>query len=319
MATSVQRSRTRATLFGVLAVFTAAATAYAAWVVVSRYEQELVEARQGVEDHAVVVATRDLRAGTTIGPDDVRVETRPVSRADKGLFGSVDTVIGKTIGDRVLEGEVVRMERLVSGGAALRADEVIDVGTRAVSIRTTRASALGGLLQPGHLVDVIVTIRPENRALEADWVTETILQGVKVIAIGDSGASSRMAPQEADDEEGERGRVAREFFVTLEVEPAEAEELALASARGEIHLSMRAADDFQMLEPGTPLVTNALVGLPAHVQEAQARRLTRKRQAVTTPAPAEPTGTTTEVIRGGKVSVEQFNEQGEHILPAGKR
>ena len=55
-----------------------------------------------------------------------------------------------------------------------------------MTVETDTASGLAGMLQPGNYVDVIVTIRPDDANLEAKWVTETILQGIRVLAVGDS-------------------------------------------------------------------------------------------------------------------------------------
>lgn len=304
----VRRTRSRAVLFGLLSLIVASGTAYVAFGVVSRYEQQLSEVQQVREGMQVVLAASDLRPGTVIGPDDVRLGPAPAGVPMDRLFIASEGVIGQTMGDRTLAGEPIRHERLTLGGADLGVNEVIDFGSRAVTIRAAKAAAVGGLLRPGYFVDVIVTIRPESKELDAEWVTETILQGVRVIAVGDAVSSSPSLVEESDGVTQGRGS---ENYVTLEVEPAEAEEIALASTRGQLHLALRARDDFRMLDPGSPLVTNALLGLPDHVQEAQEQRLSRKRTV--SRLVAAPDLESMEVIRGTRVSVEEFDQGGTRV------
>lgn len=224
-----------------------------------------------------MVATVDLPSGTVIEAEDVTVDTRPAHTLGEYVFVSVDQVLGQKVGDAILSGESVRPERLMAGGARQKVEEVIDPGTRAMTLRAARDAAVGGLVGPGSFVDVIVTIRPDTESLAAEWVTKTILQGVRVIAVGDEVGAPGDPEVEAEEEARQTARERREVFVTLEVEPEEAEQLALAAARGRIHLSLRAVGDLEARNLGEPLVANALVGLPPPVKKAQTRRLARKR------------------------------------------
>ncbi len=312
----ITRARGRALLFGTLSVLLASATAYTAWWVVSGYESRLNEVQQDAGNVMIVVAAKDLRPGQVIDHDDVRMDKRPPGTSLDQLFFSIDTVLGQTVGDKVLVGEPVRFERLTIGGADLHLNEVIDPGSRAVTIRASHASAVGGLLRPGYFVDVIVTIRPDTKDLAADWVTETILQGVRVIAVNDDVVTSVALEKESADQERAHER---DVFVTLEVEPAEAEEVALAASRGQIELALRARDDFAQLGQDGPLITNALLGLPQPVVQAQERRLERKRSNAVriAPAPVAP-GQSMEIIRGGQTTIEQYDAEG-HRIPAPSR
>lgn len=329
MSTASSRSRTRAVLYATLSLVVASVTAWVAWSVVNQYQSRLDEARTIEGTRPVVVAARDLRAGITLGAEDLRMEERLVT-ADAGhVFTGLDALVGQVVGDSILANEAIRQERLVAGGATPRINEILDPGARAVTIRASRATAVGGLLEPGFYVDVIVTIRPDSDTLSADWVTETILQGVRVLAVGTD--VSRSPVEEEGDRKGPEKATTdrepgptRESWVTLEVEPEEAEQLALGASRGQLHLSLRARDDFQMLANDKPLVTNALVGLSPPVQAAQEKRLERKRKILTRTVPGPPSPPspvhTTEVIRSGEVTTERFDASGNRIpAPSDKR
>jgi|JI10StandDraft_1071094.scaffolds.fasta_scaffold284705_2 Flp pilus assembly protein CpaB len=322
MSDSIKRNRTRAALFATLSLILASGTAWVAWQVVSHYEGRLADVKGSVLDREVVVAAREIAAGHVLEAADLRVERRAVGSDVDALFERTEGLVGKVVGERVLTGEAVRRERLTSGGSGLRIDEVVQEGSRAITVRASRASAVGGLLVPGTFVDVIVTIRPDVQTLSAEWVTETILQGVRVLAVGDEVS---LSPDDADDVRQNKERyAARETWVTLEVGPEEAEHLALGTARGQLHLTLRGRGDFEMMDPGTPLVTNALVGLPPPVVKVQATRLARQKSAAPPRPPAPPAAvlpaTVTETIRGGKITTEQFDAAGNRIpADAGRR
>lgn len=311
-------------LFAALAVAVATGTAFVSWRIVKTYEQRLNAEASQTSEIEVAVAVKDLRPGHVIVDSDIGLSKRVIAGTKEGIYTDVTKVLGQVVGDRILNGEIIRVERLVAGGAKLQVNELLDPGARAVTIRASRASAVGGLLKPGNYVDVIVTIKPENDALAAEWVTETILQGVRVLGVGDE---VNYTPEEEVDEK-KKQQTPRETWITLEVEPAEAEHLALATARGTLHLSLRGRDDFELLDPGSPLVTNALVGLPEPVASAQAERLARKQAtvaqrpsaatpAVDAPPPPPPAagGHTVEQIRGDEFSTEVFDEQGNRVAP----
>lgn len=308
---SNQSSRNRAVVFAALALAVAGGTAMLASTTISGYEQRLEAAKNSKLAKAVVVAAVDIRAGKVLEESDLALAERNVATFGDSVYRDKTLVVGELAAERILIGETIRKERLLSGGGHLHVDTMLRPGTRAVTVRASRESAVGGLLKPGFFVDVIVTIRPDTHELGADWVTETILQSVRILGVGDDVA---LTPTE-DAEEARRGkekRPPRETWVTLEVEPQEAEHLALASARGELHLSLRARDDYELLDPGKPLVTNALIGLPPPVVHAE-RRIREFRSSsnvVTAPKDNPSAAHVTDMIRGREVVMEQYDEAG---------
>jgi pilus assembly protein CpaB len=176
---------------------------------------------------------------------------------------------------------------------------------------------------PGSYVDVIVTIRPDPNALGANWVTETILQAVRVLAIGDAAVVEAQAAKKEQGQTGTQNQLQkgppRELLATLEVEPDEAEKLAMATSRGDIYLSLRARDDFDLLAQDEPLVTNALVGIsaapsPAREQRVAARKASYRKPVAVTPTPTPtPVGSNAEVISGSQRTVESFDAEGKRI------
>ena len=207
-------------------------------------------------------------------------------------------MVGEDTNTRVLVGEALRAERLAPREQSSVAAVILGEGARAVTIKIDRDAGVGGLLLPGDRVDVIVTIRPDSNELRADWVTETILQGIRVLAMGEDVLGQEPAVEE---EEGRTRAPRRSVLVTVEVLPDEAEKLALAASRGDLHLTLRAEHDDALLLQRGPLVTNALVGLTQPGSKPRARP--KPRAAIET----------AEVISGGERTVEEFDKDGAKV------
>ncbi len=305
MTTPIEDGRRKAMLLGLSALLVAGGTAWVAWSVVHRYQSEVELARQPSGQIELVVARSELPPGQPINAGDLELIEAPDELALGDLtYTSIDKVKGKIPGERILAGELVNRGRLLEGGAVMHADAAIAPGTRAVTVKVDRAAGVGGMLRPGFFVDVIVTIRPDTKELDANWVTETILQGVRVVAVNEW-----LDGNPEQEEAREQGR-ARHVDVTLEVDPLEAEKLALASARGELVLSLRHAEDQGLIDNEGPLVTNALVGIVKARPEPSRR--TRHSRVVVKP---EPMTTKAEVVEGGHTKVEEFDEAGKRVTP----
>lgn len=112
---------------------------------------------------------------------------------------------------------------------------IVQDGWRAVSIPVDPVSSVNNLIQPNDNVDVIGTFRfPDVRGDSAlDTVTLTILQDVKVLAVGNRW-------QSAIAESGTSGSYGT---VTLQLMPDEVEMLIFASQKGKITLSLRNFED----------------------------------------------------------------------------
>jgi len=302
----IRRARQRAWVFGIVTVALAAGASWATFQALSNPER-MLPAEATLEMKEVVVAAKTLEPGDVVDEEDLAVAKRMIYTSDQH-FDDPEIILGRTVGELILEGEPVLLPRLDIGGALVEVKDVIDPGARAMTVRATQDVSVGGLLRPGYFVDVLVTISPESDALDANWVTDTVLQGVRVLAVGDEIATSRstahdLPPQRRRWSERMEQPRQRSGFVTLEVTPAEAEALALAVSRGRIHLTMRSDGDFDVLEPGKPLVTNALLGLPDKAYLEQQERMRRKQALARRQRELElRRASAVEIIRGGETT-----------------
>jgi pilus assembly protein CpaB len=117
-----------------------------------------------------------------------------------------------------------------------------------VSVQITDVNAVSGLIQPGSHVDVLFT-RPGSMA---EAITSTILQNVRVLAIGRTlaVAASTTAP--------DAKAPPKASAATLIVTPAEAQKLELAKNEGKISLTLRNPQDTGNAEAGGPVTTEVL-------------------------------------------------------------
>lgn len=114
-------------------------------------------------------------------------------------------------------------------------NSIIPAGMRAISVPVDSTGSVTNLVGPNDNVDVLGTFRfPDLRGDSSlDTVTLTILQNVKVLAVG-----SRWGAQYAEPN-SQRGY----STVTLLVWPEEVEMLVFASQKGRLALSLRNFDD----------------------------------------------------------------------------
>lgn len=315
MARQQTGGRLKATLFLFGALLVAGLVSFAVWTTLAKYQEQLEKAQAGPSKVEVLVATRDLYMGIPLEEEDLTVksvlpETIEQDRVFTPEMQESMVAQGVTPRERILKGEVLRVERMARREAGIGLNAIIPPGKRAMTIETDAQSALAGLLQPGNFVDCIVTIRPDDRAVGAKWVTETILQGVKVLAIGDSLSPTVKAEKDAADKKSGRRRRGRPT-VTLELTLEESEKVALAASRGDIHLVLRSDIDITQEETTGPLNTNALIGFepaaaPATASRGRGRGRSKK-------APPPPNTVTAEVIEGGSTTSVEFDESGTKV------
>lgn len=319
--------RTRAGLFLVGSLVLALLASGLVYRIVRKSEQQLAEAQRPKETVDVVVAMRDLLVGNPISEEDVVVRAMiPGMVAEEGTFSTLEDVVGRTPRERVLASEPVRDERIARPDQGIGLNAIVTPGKRAMTVATNTEDAVAGLLQPGNYVDIIVTIRPEDpTAAGAKWVTDTILQTLKVLAVGGSlggptPVETKRVTNTADGQKkvetvkrDPKDTSARKLkpSITLEVTPDEAEKLALAVAQGDIYVVLRSdIDTLQYADHGIKTSTT-LIGLPTVPLDT--------RPKTTSTADAKPDGPSAVVIQGSERTNVQFNADGSTESTSGKK
>jgi pilus assembly protein CpaB len=245
---------------------------------------------------------------------------------DEVTFAALDDVVGRTPRSLILANEAIRMERLARPDAGIGLNAVVEPGKRAMTVATDTEDAVAGLLQPGNYVDIIVTIKPEEGTIQAKWATDTILQGIKVLAVGGSisqapldeqqariASNKPQEPTESKTDTKTKKRASQQDVmrrmkpsITLEVTPEDAERLALAVDQGEIHVVLRSDIDILHYEDNALITSKELIGLPPG--EVAPDPLPKRRDAVE--VPPVPTGPTAVVIQGSNKTDVALNPDG---------
>src|SRR5260221_2671246 len=123
--------------------------------------QKHAGATQG-ELQDVVVATTDLAVGARIQDSDVRIVRFPVDAVPQGIFHRTKSVIGRGVVLPIARGEFVVPLKLAGQNSGAGLVSTIPQGMRAVSVRVSDISSVGGFVRPGNPVDVLMTCNPSG-------------------------------------------------------------------------------------------------------------------------------------------------------------
>lgn len=252
----------------------------------------------------VAVAKVAIPIGSKIIPEQIMVVQFPKESTPDGAFDSPEKLAGRVAVVNIAAREPITEARLAAEGTAAGLSAIIPEGYRAMTVKVDDAAGISGFIQPGTLVDVVVTIDPREGSGMQDPISKIVLQNIKVLASG----------QNIDKPENEREANSVKA-VTLQVTPEQAEKLALAATEGKLQLVMRSQIDQGNEETPGVNKRNLLGGdtakpvpEPGALKSEQpkteprpARRVSVSKPAATTaPAPQPAPRTQVEMIEGAK-------------------
>ena len=192
----------------------------------------------------IVVAAVPLPLGTRLTAENVRLMPWPEGEPLAGMFTRIEDCVGRALITAVTENEAILEPRLAAlpSGAGLPA--TIPEGMRALSVAVNDVVAVAGFVQPGTMVDVLVT---GSAGGGGSQITRTILEDVPVLAAG------QKIEQDRD------GKPQTVPVMTLLVSPQDADRLTMAASQGKIQLALRNTIDTKMVSP-PPVLQAALFG-----------------------------------------------------------
>lgn len=255
----------------------------------------------------VVVAARDLPAGTRLTSDMLNTVPWPAAHRPERSAAQADALAGRVITAALQRGEPVLDTRLAPPGERGGLSALLGPGRRAMTVKVSEIVGVAGFALPGHYVDVMVNTQDaQNRA-----TSKIVLERILVLAVAQDAAAADNKPRVVN-------------AVTLEVTPEQAERIDLARNVGAISLVLRNQADVGAVTT-TGVRKDALLGetstAPAFVNAASgpsgaiasARRSNTPRMqaaaamgtstpATTTPTPPPDPLPTAEVIRGTQLS-----------------
>jgi pilus assembly protein CpaB len=230
----------------------------------------------------VLVASRDLDAGSLVGDGDVGTVDWPVVEGTPWMSQKSD-VVGRALLMPLAKGEPFAPNRLAAKGSAGGVASQIPPGMRVVPVHVDESTGLSRFIFPGMHVDVISTGPAPGQGI----VARTILQNIEVFSTGQGGVIKDVAG-------------AAPLFNLL-VTPRQAEVMSQAIAQSKIQLVLRNPEDkadviAQVTPPAPPAPKPRPRSAPKPV--ADTSTLEKSELLGANPAPKPPP--TVEVIHGGK-------------------
>jgi pilus assembly protein CpaB len=188
----------------------------------------------------ILVAKNDLGRGQLIGEGDVGWQLWPQAAANQSFVkkperpDAMRQFVGAIVRIPVAAGEPIRDPAVVFAKGSGFLAAVLPKGMRAVSMEVSAENGAGGFILPDDHVDVILTRR--DKAAEKligveKIISEAILRNVRVLAID----------QAVEEKAGEKVVVGK--TATLELNPDQAETLALSRQLGTLSLALRSLVD----------------------------------------------------------------------------
>jgi pilus assembly protein CpaB len=224
----------------------------------------------------VLVAGQDIPLGQEITDQNVTLKSLPTvakhpnAFTDKTKASALHQVatVPLAAGEQILSSQVTKNSSEV-GLAAL-----IPEGHRAVAISVSEVTAGGGFIKAGDFVDVIgqfqantappssaVLALPKGESGNKVYVAATVLQNVKVLAIGQTAELPQQTSGTSADSLKPSKDVTQAKSVTLALTPDEAQKVFLAEQIGTLRLAGRKLGDSGTA--AVPPQDNGLSGLLA--------------------------------------------------------
>ena len=259
----------------------------------------------------VAVAKVMIPIGSKIVAEQISMVQLPKESTPDGAYDNAEKLVGRVAVVNIAAREPITEVRLAAEGTAAGLSAVIPEGYRAMTVKVDDAAGISGFIQPGTMVDVVVTIDPAEAGGRQDPVSKIVLQNIKVLANG----------QNIDKPENEREANSVKA-VTLQVTPEQAEKLALASAEGKLQLVMRnqidqgdeqtpGMDKRKLLTGDTATPAPEPGALKSEQPKSEAKPVrrsapARKAAAEAAPAPQPTPRASVEMIEGAKKRAVEF-------------
>jgi pilus assembly protein CpaB len=194
----------------------------------------------------VLIAKSDLGTGQVVGAGDIAWQTWPAASTGSGFIRKPDRpdaikdFVGAIVRTPIMAGEPIRDSKVVAGKGGGFMAAILPHGMRAISLDLSPESGAGGFILPNDHVDVVLTRR--DKATEKitgveKFMSETILRNVRVLAVD----------QNVEEKDGQKVVIGK--TATIELDPHQAETLALSRQLGTLSLTLRSLLDSQSPTP----------------------------------------------------------------------
>jgi Flp pilus assembly protein CpaB len=201
---------------------------------------------------AVVVPRRDMAKGEVITLDSIGRLVMPARFVPSNYIAAEDyqKVVNRTLMSPVQAGKPITWE-FITGRAAEKFSENLDLGRRAMSIRVSKIDSFDGLLRPGDTIDLMgkfelgklgVVDAQRNDREAKEEVVMPVLERVTVLSAGREDYTGRR--YERSQTRNSIDGFDMEFtIVTLHLSPRQVARVELAQQTGSLFAVLRHPDD----------------------------------------------------------------------------
>ncbi|WP_114970031.1 Flp pilus assembly protein CpaB [Rhodoferax ferrireducens] len=199
----------------------------------------------------VVVAKSDLAKGSTLSSVNMATRAMPKEWAHSGALtpDQFDRANGSVLAYPASAGEPLiwaQLERQRTPTFSAR----LTAGRRAVTVPVDEISSLSGMVEPGDLIDIVVSVNKDKQHF-----TFTLLQSVAVLATGTKASQH---------DKNSEGRARTFTTITLDTTPDDAKRVIAAREIGRVTALLRAPNDSGRVS-GQRTDALALLGLASGV------------------------------------------------------
>ncbi len=178
----------------------------------------------------VVVSRGDLPPGATLTKENLTLAPMPGTTAPPHTYTSVNDLMDRVSSQPLVQGQPIDERLLAPKGSGIGLQALVPQGMRAVTIEVNEFTGVANLVAPGMTVDVVGSFRDDTNH---DTVSRTIVQNLKVLAVGSRMSATNEDPNQKDTFKS----------VTLLATPKDAERVELATYSGRPRLVLRSGKD----------------------------------------------------------------------------
>ena len=198
----------------------------------------------------ILVAKAPIGVGQRLSEETIEwqpwpeLAVRPEYISDSSMPDALTQMNGTVARFEFFPGEPIMQQKLVHSDQGYLS-AVLPQGMRAIPVQVSAASASGGYILPNDRVDVVL-----SHSGTTGSVSETILENVKVLAIGSRLGETGTTGAKADPEDP-KSAVFADTIAVLELDPVQGETVINSTRLGTLSLVLRSIADYaQTTEPG---------------------------------------------------------------------
>jgi len=210
--------------FLLFALLLAAITTFMVYTYMKSVENK---AKSEEEKHPVIVAKVNIPTKTILQDTMLEIKEIPIQYIPQGVVSKIEDAKGKVLVINAMPGQMIFEKDLKAKEASLGLSFIIPADKRAVSVQVNSAAGIAGLIKPGDMVDILVTLPAQEKTI-------TVLQNVQVLAI------NQQTEMKEQKKEANAGGSA---IVTFALSLKDAEKLVLAENKGPLQLLLRSVQD----------------------------------------------------------------------------